>query len=151
PAASDLGGLPYLKQVFHESMRLYPPAWGIGREPLREVELGGYRIRKRTQIYLCPWVTHRDARFFPEPGRFLPDRWSKENGGGAERRAYFPFGGGPRNCVGAGFATMEASLVLARLLQRFCFRPVPGHPVDVQPAVTLRPRHGLRLRVGRRA
>ncbi|NIP56506.1 MAG: cytochrome P450, partial [Gemmatimonadetes bacterium] len=151
PAPSDLGELPYVKQAFHESMRLYPPAWGLGREPRREVELGGYRVRKGTQIYMCPWVTHRDARFFPEPERFLPHRWTKGSGAGVERRAYFPFGGGPRNCVGAGFATMEAHLVLARLLQRFRFRPVPGHPVEVQPAVTLRPRHGLRLRVGRRA
>lgn len=152
PTASDLGGLPYLKRVLHESMRLYPPAWGIGRETLEEVELGGYRVRSGTQLYLCPWVTHRDPRYFPEPERFLRDRWTKDEEGaeGAERRAYFPFGGGPRNCVGAGFAMMEATLVLARILQRYRFLPVPAHPVEVQPAVTLRPRHGIRLAVERR-
>lgn len=148
PTAADLGALPYLKQVVQESMRLYPPAWGIGRETTAPVELGGYRIPARTQIYLCQWVTHRDPRFFPEPERFRPERWSRE--GDADRRAYFPFGGGPRNCIGAGFALMESHLVLGRLLQRFRFQPVAGHAIELQPAVTLRPRYGVRLRVERR-
>lgn len=151
PTAADLAHLPYLKQVVQESMRLYPPAWGIGRETTRDVELGGYRIPRGTQLYLCPWVTHRDPRYFPEPGRFLPGRWSRGAPGRAERRAYFPFGGGPRNCVGAGFALMEAQLVLARTVQRFRFRPAGEEPVELQAAVTLRPRHGIRLSFRRRS
>lgn len=150
PGPEDVEGLSYAGAVLQEGMRLFPPAWGIGREPLEDVELGGYEIRRGTQIFLVPWVTHRDPRFFPEPERFLPERWTEEpsarpGGGRLPKYAYFPFGGGPRYCIGSGFAMMEATIALATVLRRWRFETVPDHPVEPQPAVTLRPRHGIRM------
>ncbi len=155
PDAEDVERLPYARAVLQESMRLFPPAWGIGREPLEDVELGGFRIERGTQIFLVPWVTHRDPRFFPQPERFLPERWAEKPnpappGGKLPKYAYFPFGGGPRYCIGSSFAMMEATLVLAAVLRRWRFRPLPDHPVVPQPAVTLRPRHGIRMIPSRR-
>ncbi len=156
PTVGDLPRLPYTEMVIKESMRLYPPAWGIGRQARTEFEAGGYQLPPRTNIFLLQWVTQRDARFFPEPERFLPERWSPDPsnedpaGGGpiqnrtVPRFAYFPFGGGPRVCIGAGFAMMEATLLLATIAQRYRFTLVPDHPIKLFPSVTLRPRHGIR-------
>jgi cytochrome P450 len=143
------GRLPVARAVVREALRLYPPAWGIGRETTREIELEGHRIRPGTQVYVVPWVTHRDPRWFPEPGRFEPDRWT--DGGRAESaRAWIPFGAGPRGCVGSGFAMIEAPLVLSTLVRRWRFVPVPGHLIELQAAITLRPRRGIRMRIERR-
>ncbi|MGB6483266.1 MAG: cytochrome P450 [Candidatus Acidiferrales bacterium] len=156
PTAGDLPRLPYTEMVIKESMRLYPPAWGIGRQARTEFEAGGYKLPARTNIFMLQWVTQRDARFFPEPERFLPERWSPEpsnedpvRAGPIQNRniprfAYFPFGGGPRVCIGAGFAMMEATLLLATIAQRYRFTLVPGHPIKLFPSVTLRPRYGIR-------
>ncbi|HKY60149.1 MAG TPA: cytochrome P450 [Gemmatimonadota bacterium] len=147
---STTGRLPFARAVVRESLRLYPPAWGIGRETTRVIELGGFRIQPGTQVYVVPWVTHRDPRWFPQPERFDPDRWA--DGAPAESaRAWVPFGAGPRGCVGSGFAMIEAPLVLSALVRRWRFVPVPGHPIELQPAITLRPRHGIRMRIERRA
>jgi len=138
--------LPVARGVVREALRLYPPAWGIGRETTRAIELNGHRIRPGTQVYVVPWVTHRDPRWFPEPERFDPDRWA-DVAPAESARAWIPFGAGPRGCVGSGFAMIEAPLVLSTLLRRWRFVPVPGHPIELQPAITLRPRHGIRMRV----
>lgn len=140
------GALPLARAAVREALRLYPPAWGIGRETTRAIELDGCRIDPGTQVYVIPWVTHRDPRWFPAPERFDPDRWA-EGAPPVSARAWIPFGAGPRGCVGSGFAMIEAPLVLAALLRRWRFVPVPGHPIELQPAITLRPRHGIRMRI----
>jgi cytochrome P450 len=144
PRAGDLPRLPYTRAVLAESMRLHPPAWVIGRQPLEEFAAGGYRIRAGTVVLTSPWVTHRDPRWWPEPERFDPDRWTPENEARLPRYAYFPFGGGPRKCIGEGFAWTEGILVLATLAQRWRLRHAPGAEVGRQPLITLRPT-GLRM------
>ncbi|HEX8904537.1 MAG TPA: cytochrome P450, partial [Longimicrobiaceae bacterium] len=144
PGAEDLPRLPYTRAVLAESMRLCPPAWAIGREPLEEFEAGGYRIRAGTVVLVCPWITHRDARWWPEPERFDPGRWTPEQEAERPRFAYFPFGGGPRKCIGEGFAWTEEILVLATLAQRWRLRHALGAQVGSQPLITLRPT-GLRM------
>ena len=144
--AASAGRLPVARGVVREALRLYPPAWGIGRETTRAIDLDGHRIGPGTQIYVVPWVTHRDPRWFPEPERFDPGRWA-EGAPAESARAWIPFGAGPRGCVGSGFAMIEAPLVLSTLVRRWRFVPVPTHPIELQPAITLRPRHGIRMRV----
>lgn len=150
PTVADLPNLPYLEAVVYESMRLYPPAWTVGRQATEPVELGGYRFPAGTDFLLPMWVVHRRADFFPDPLAFRPERWLD----GLARRlptyAYYPFGGGPRLCIGRGFALMEAPLLLAVLCQRFRYRRVPGHPVVPHPSITLRPRFGLKMKLERR-
>ena len=152
PSAGDLPRLPYTEMVVKESMRLYPPAWGIGRQARNEFHVGGYTLPARTNIFMLQWVTQRDARFFPEPDKFVPERWREDpvRTGSIPRFAYFPFGGGPRVCIGAGFAMMEATLLLASIAQRFRFELLPDHPIKLFPSVTLRPKHGIRAVLHRR-
>ncbi len=152
PSVADLPHLPYAEMVIKESMRIYPPAWGFGRRPIRDFELNGYRIPAGTNIFISQWITQRDPRFFPDPERFDPERWRDDpiRSGRVPRFAYFPFGGGPRVCVGAGFAMMEATLLLAAIAQRFCLSLIPGHPVEALSSATLRPKHGLRMLVHKR-
>jgi cytochrome P450 len=149
PAADDLPRLPFTRAVLAESMRLRPPAWVIGREPKEDFEAGGYRIRAGSVVMLAPWITHRDPRWWPDPERFDPSRWTPEMEASLPRFAYFPFGGGPRKCIGEGFAWTEGILVLATLAQRWRLRPVPGAEVGSQPLITLRPT-GLRMIAERR-
>jgi cytochrome P450 len=142
PAVGDLVRLRYTRAVLAETMRLYPPAWVVGRRALQDVELGGYMIPAGSIVALSQWVVHRDARWFPEPERCDPQRWLVEH---AERPrfAYFPFGGGQRLCIGERFAWMDAMLLLATLASRWRLRLVPGRPVEPLPRITLRPAHGL--------
>jgi cytochrome P450 len=152
PGAGDLASLPYLHRVLTESLRLYPPAWILGRLALEDVELGGYVIPKGATVVASPYLVHHDPRWYPGPERFDPDRWIDDGPGpGRPKYAYFPFGGGSRMCIGQDFAWMEAMLVLATVARRWRFRPVPGHPVQMHPMVTLRPRHGVHMRVERDA
>jgi len=153
PALSDLPRLPYTEMVIKEALRLYPPAWGIGRRAIRDVDVGGYRIRAGTNVFILQWLTQRDARFFPDPERFDPERWRVDpiRTGHIPRFAYFPFGGGPRVCIGAGFAMMEATLLLATIAQRYRFTLLPSPPVVPFFSITLRPRYGLHVRVETRA
>jgi cytochrome P450 len=145
PQLEDLARLPYTDKVVKESMRLYPPAWSLARAVAKEIEIAGYRLPAGSNVVMSPWIMHRDPRFFENPGQFDPDRWTPETTQRLPRFAYFPFGGGPRLCIGASFATMEACLILAAIAQRFQLRLVPGHPVAPQPGITLRPRHGMRM------
>jgi cytochrome P450 len=145
PGALDLPQLPYTRMVIEESMRLYPPAWAISRNTIGEDEIGGYRVRPGTNIIICSFVTHRHPAFWEEPERFDPERFSPERSEGRPNFAYLPFGGGPRICIGNGFAMTEAQLVLATVAQRYRLRLAPGHPVELHPLITLRPRHGIRM------
>ena len=145
PQLEDLARLPYTDKVVKESMRLYPPAWSLARAVTKEIELAGYPLPAGSNVVMSPWIMHRDPRFFENPSQFDPDRWTPETTQRLPRFAYFPFGGGPRLCIGASFATMEACLILAAIAQRFQLRLVPGHPVAPQPGITLRPRHGMRM------
>jgi cytochrome P450 len=144
PTADDLACLPYTRAVLAESMRLNPPAWAIGREPLEDFAVGGFRVRAGTVVLMSPWVTHRDPRWWPDPERFNPGRWTDEAEAERPRFAYFPFGGGPRKCIGEGFAWTEGMLVLATLAQRWRLAHAPGAEVGRQPLITLRPT-GLRM------
>jgi cytochrome P450 len=149
PTFDDLPRLRYTEQVLLESLRLYPPAPAIGREALAPCTVGGYRVPRGTTILMSPWVVHHDPRWYDRPGEFLPERWADE-GAQRPRYAYFPFGGGPRLCIGAGFAMTEAALVLATLGQRYRLALVPDHPVALWPTVTLRPKYGIRAVLERR-
>jgi cytochrome P450 len=147
PVMSDLSALTYTEQVIKESMRLMPPAWAIQREALEDVEIGGYRIPKGSDVLLSQYATQRDARYFEAPERFLPERWTPEFAKALPKFAYFPFGGGPRLCIGLQFAMMEAVLMLATIYQRFDLELVPGQRVEPQPSITMRPRYGLKMRI----
>ena len=149
-AFEDLPRLPFTEAVVKESLRLYPPAWAIGRTALVDVEIGGQVIGKGSAVLVAPWVAHRDGRFFDEPGVFRPERWLDEKIKALPRFAWFPFGGGPRVCIGSAFAMMEAVLVLAAVARRVRLDVVPGHRVEPFPSVTLRPRYGIRVTVARR-
>jgi len=142
PLADDVESLRYTYAVFAESMRLYPPAWAMGRTPKEPFELGGYRIPAGVICFISQWLMHRDPRFWPEPKRFLPERWLTPD---TERPkfAYFPFGAGPRLCVGERFAWMEGVLILARVAQRWRFRLAPGARIVPLPVITLRLKYGL--------
>src|SRR5499427_4895207 len=152
PTLGDLSKLPYTEMVVKESMRLYPPAWGIGRRALADFEIGGYRVPAGTNIFIMQWLTHRDARFFPDPERFDPERWRDDpvRKGKIPRFAYFPFAGGPRVCIGAGFAMMEATLLLATIAQRYRFTLAADAKVSPLFSVTLRPKRGLPMRLIKR-
>lgn len=141
--AADLSKLRYAEAVVRESMRLYPPAWAIGREAIAPLTIGGYRIPKGTQLWASQWVVHRDPRWFPEPQKFRPERWENDFAKTLPRQAYFPFGGGPRICIGNAFAMMEAVLVLVTIARRFRLTPERTGPLSLLPSVTLRPKHGL--------
>ena len=149
PRLEDLPRLPYTDKVVKESTRLYPPAWSLARTVTKEVELGGYRLPVGANVVMSQWILHRDPRFFEQPEQFNPDRWTAEAAQRLPRFAYFPFGGGPRLCIGASFAMMEANLLLAAIAQRFQLRLAPGHSVAALPSITLRPRYGMRMTLSR--
>lgn len=151
PTMADISQLPFVEQVITESMRLYPPAWIIGRRAIDEYAVGGYILPPRSIVLLSPYVLQRDARFFPEPQAFMPERWTPVFRQALPSFAYFPFGGGTRRCIGESFAWMELILVTATIAQQWRLRLVPGHPVVPQPVVTLRMKHGLRMTVERRS
>jgi cytochrome P450 len=144
PTYADLPRLPYARCVILESMRLYPPVWAIGREALEDITVAGVRIPKGGQMWMLQWINHRDPRFFPDPLQFRPERWQD----GLERTipkfAYYPFGGGPRICIGNHFAMMEAILAMVTLMQRLRFRLLEPHaPLELLAGITLRPKHPI--------
>jgi cytochrome P450 len=150
PGISDLGRLSYTERVIKEAMRLYPPAWSIGREAIEECEIGGYNLPPGTQVYMIQWTMHRNPRYFEDPEEFRPERWTEDFEKRLPRFAYFPFGGGPRLCIGNSFAIMEAVLILATIAQRFKLTLAPAQTITPWPSVTLRPKTGIRMRLDRR-
>ncbi|MDQ3702453.1 MAG: cytochrome P450 [Chloroflexota bacterium] len=162
PTVLDLPNLRYTTMILEETLRLYPPAWALSRMAIDDDEVGGYRIRAGSLVFLSPYVTHRHPAFWENPEGFDPQRFAEPpaseppasepaTGEPTEARrprfAYFPFGGGPRQCIGNTFAMMEAQLLLPTILQRFQLDLVPGHRVALQPMITLRPRYGMLMRV----
>ena len=145
PTLADLPNLPYTDMVIKESMRLFPPVWLIPRQSIAEVRIGDYVLPKGNVVFVSPWVAHRDARFFPDPETFKPERWADGFEKSLPKGAYFPFGGGPRICIGNAFAMMEARLLLAALAQKFAFTLAPGHVVAMEPLITLRPLNGMKM------
>jgi len=145
PTVEDLGRLPYLEMVVKEAMRLFPPAWMMGRRALKDYELEGYHLPEGSFAVLSPWVTHHMAEYFVEPERFWPERFDPVAGEKHPSFAYFPFGAGPRMCIGATFAMMEARLLLATIIQRYSPMLVPGHRVEPRPMVTLHAKFGMQM------
>jgi cytochrome P450 len=144
PTFGDLPRLRYTESVFAETLRLYPPAWGIGRRALANFEIAGYTIPAGSIVAMSPWVVHRDPRWFPEPLKFSPERWLVEDTT-RPKFSYFPFGGGARVCIGERFALAEGVLLLATLGQRWRFRLESGQRVETRPLITLRTRYGMRM------
>jgi cytochrome P450 len=149
--AADLPRLKYVEAIVTEAMRLYPPAYGLGRQAVRATELAGHAIAPSDIVIVPTWVVHRDARWFEDPEAFRPERWQGDLAQRLPRYAYFPFGGGPRQCIGNGFAMMEAILIVATIAQRFQLSLVPGQRITPAPYVTVRPEPGIRVRLARRA
>jgi cytochrome P450 len=151
PSVADLPQLRYTEMVFQEVMRLFPPSWGLTRLATQECAVGGYLIPKGASLAVSQWVMHRDPRYFDDPEAFYPERWAD----GLEKRlprfAYFPFGGGPRLCIGKAFALMEGVLLLATIAQAFKLTLAPGQHVTPHPSLTLRPRDGVRMILYRRS
>jgi cytochrome P450 len=150
PTAQDLSKLPYTGRVVKEAMRLYPPAWAIVRKSLQHCEIGGYQVPAGSTVMMNQWVMHRDPRYYDQPERFHPDRWLDERAKAIPKFAYFPFGGGPRTCIGASFAAMEGVLVLATIAQKYQLRVAPDWPVEPLPTMTLRPKQGIKVVLTRR-
>ncbi|HEX2678212.1 MAG TPA: cytochrome P450, partial [Polyangiales bacterium] len=150
PAFEDLPKLKRVDAVVRETLRLFPPAYIIAREVVEPIQLGEFLVPKGDQVLMSPYAMHHDPRWFREPERFDPTRWTNGETSGLPKFAYFPFGGGPRVCIGIHFAIMEAVLVLASLLQHSELSVVPGYKVEVDPIVTLRPRNAIRAQVRRR-
>ena len=145
PSLDDLSKLPYTGNVITETLRLYPPAWGLARVAIEDHEIAGYPVKKGMGVAMAQWVVHRDTRWYDAPEEFRPERWEGDFLKRLPRFAYFPFGGGPRQCIGNAFAIMEATLILATIAQRFRLRLVPDHPVVPLASITLRPRYGVRV------
>jgi cytochrome P450 len=145
PELADFERLPYLRAVVNETLRLYPAAYILARTSVAPCTIAGYDFPADTTMIMAQWVMHRDLRYFDDPEVFQPERWLN----GLENRlpagAYFPFGDGPRRCIGQGFALLESALVLATIAQKYRFKLVPGHPVIPDPLVTLRAKHGIRM------
>ncbi len=145
PTFADLPNLPYTEMVVKESMRLYPPAWATTREVIQDTTISGYPIAKGRIVMINIIGIHHDARFFEDPHTFRPERFSVENEKALPRYAYFPFGAGPRICIGNSFAMMEARLILATMAQRFEFDLIPSQQVEPMRNFTLHPKYGMRM------
>jgi cytochrome P450 len=145
PTAEDVARLEYTESVLAEAMRLYPPAWAIGRRALSDYQIGDYNIPAGSILLMSQWVTHHDERFFSDPFKFDPDRWTPQHRESRPRFSYYPFGGGPRVCIGEAFAWMEGVLLIATLAQQWEMKLVPGHRVKTEPLITLRPKYGMQM------
>lgn len=151
PTVDHLPDLKYTRMVIEEALRLYPPVFGFGRKATGEDELGGYYVPANTLIWLSPYVTHRHPDFWQQPEVFDPERFSPESAANRPHYAYFPFGGGPRLCIGSNLAMMEAQLITATIAQRYLLRLVPDHPVEPEVSLTLRPKYGLPMTIHQRS
>ena len=150
PTVADLPNLTYTEQIITESMRLYPPVWRMGRVALEQFELAGYQVPAGALFCISQFITHHDGRWFANPMEFRPERWTPEFRGTLHRYAYFPFGGGPRRCIGEGFAWMEAKLIMATVGQQWQVQHDPKHRIGFDLLFTLRPQHGMPLFLERR-
>lgn len=150
PGPADLAALTYTNQVIKESMRLYPPAWVIGRVAKEDDVIRGYHVPKGTTVMLSPYVVHRHPDFWDNPEGFDPDRFAPEQEARRHKMAYFPFAAGPRMCIGSNFALMELQTILPLVVQRYRLQLVPGALVEPEPTITLRPKGGIRMRLRRR-
>jgi cytochrome P450 len=147
PTAHDAPQLQYTQRVIQESMRLYPPAWIFSRKAIKDDVLGGYRIPAGMTVMMSPYALHRDPRFWENPEGFDPDRFTEERSAGRPKFAYVPFAAGPRMCIGAGFAMLEAQIVVAMVMQQFRVELVPGYKLDLEPMITLRPKGGVQMKL----
>jgi cytochrome P450 len=151
PTAEDVSKLVYTRRVLTESMRLYPPAWVVGYQALEKHQFGGYTVPRGSFLLMSQYIMHRDPRYFRDAERFVPERWEQDREGERPRFSYFPFGGGPRQCIGEQFAWMEGILVIAAIAQEWRLRLASGHRVHVNPVFTLRPKGGLPMTPYRRS
>lgn len=147
PRMEDVPRLAYTGRIFAEALRLYPPLWAVGRRALEDVRIGPYDIPAGSVMIISAYITQRDARWFPEPERFDPERWTPEARAARPKFSYFPFSAGSRSCLGEAFAGVEGVLCLATLAQKWKLRGVPGHPIALQPQITLRARHGIKMQI----
>ncbi|MFB2975269.1 cytochrome P450 [Microseira sp. BLCC-F43] len=147
PTVADIKSLRYTDQIIKESMRLYPPVAMFGREAARDATIGDYSIPEGTTVMISQWVMHRHPKYFDQPEKFMPERWTDEFEKQLPRGVYIPFGDGPRICIGKGFAQMEATLLLAAIAQQFELELVPGFPIVPQPSITLRPEYGIKVQI----
>jgi cytochrome P450 len=150
PTFADLPQLNYTEMVVKETMRLYPAVWLIAREALQDCVIGGHSVKAGESLFMSQWLKHRDPRYFKEAGSFLPERWRSEEMKQLSKYAYFPFGGGPRVCIGNSFAMLEAVLALATISQKFQLTAARGYHVTPWPAITLYPKGGILLQIKRR-
>jgi len=145
----DVPKLQYTEKVLTESMRLFPPAWALGRQAIDDYKVGGYSVPKGSIILMSQYVMHRDPRYFPEPDRFNPDRWTEEFKKQLPRFSYFPFGGGIRGCIGEPFAWLEGILLIATICRQWRLKHVPSHKVELKPLITLRPKYGMHMKISK--
>lgn len=151
PTVADLEQLRYTRRVFSEALRLYPPAWIVGRQALENHTIGGYPIPAGATVLVSQWIMHHDARYFPDPMRFDPERWTPAAQAARPKFSFFPFGGGSRVCIGEHFAWMEGVLILATLAQQWQIQPVTAEPLALRAGITLRPQHGIPMVVKRQS
>jgi cytochrome P450 len=147
PSIDDISSLPYTSMVVQEAIRLYPPAWIIGRKVVSDDEIGGYHIPAGSTVEMSPYLMHRHTSFWKHPKRFDPERFTPEASEKRPAFSYFPFGGGPRLCIGRDFALLEARLILAGVASKYRLALSPGHPIELDPLITLRPKHGMKMRL----
>jgi cytochrome P450 len=145
PTFADLPRVTYAQKVIQETLRLYPAAYLFAREAVGDQTLDGYTIPSGTMIFITPYVTHRDAKYWTDPERFDPERFNSDQAAQRPSHVYFPFGEGPHICIGNNFAMTEMQLILTMALQRFHFQLAPDQKVDILPEATLRPKYGMRL------
>ena len=148
--ADDFARLKYTEMVLAEAMRLYPPAWTMGRQALSDYSIDNFIVPAGSIILMSPWVMHHDERYYPDAFRFDPERWTPAGREARPKFSYFPFGGGPRVCIGEGFAWMEGVLLIATIAERWRMRMAEGEKVEPRPMITLRPRRGIRMTLERR-
>ena len=150
PGLGDLAQLEYTRMVMDETMRLYPPVWGVGRHSLEDDVIDGYQIPKDTNCLIPIYFIHRDEKYWPDPLKFIPERFNKENSKDRHRFVYFPFGGGPRQCIGNNFALMEMQLAIPMIVQQFKLHKPAGFKFKKDPLITMRPKPEMQMVITRR-
>jgi cytochrome P450 len=145
PTLEDMRNMPYLTQIIHEVLRLYPPAWILGRTAMEDDFIDGYLVKKGNNILISPYQVHRDKNFWENPNDFIPERFTPEKMKDLHKFVYFPFGGGPRFCIGNNFAMIEMQLIFAMIGQKYKLTLQPDFKVELDPLITLRPKYGMKM------